>query len=95
MVAQVYAHHIFASFIKTLADQLQRIEGSTTYRKVDFREHKQYFGGKPLTNTFLRGVAKIFRQCELGTEEEAYVCIIPPFKKLLPKVDRDEEYEED
>lgn len=78
-----------------IATQIESVGGGNLYRKhdaVDETAEANIIDGPLLNSVFLR-MAEFFVKAELGTEEEAYVCIIPAFKDKMPG-ERESNYEE-
>ena len=59
------------------------MNGVTKRRRLDVSEERGY-DNHPLLNSVFTKMAKIFMKHELGTEEEAYVCILPAFRDKMP-----------
>lgn len=87
----ICTHQLYFMFLHRLAKDVQMVGGKTmkrieestllgeiatqartTARIPDFK----------LMNTNLASIATIFKDCDLGTIEEAYCCIIPAFQKI-------------
>jgi hypothetical protein len=75
LVTRVYAQHLYASFLlEALKPLVKTVKGFPERRDFDDWEGRSE---KLLLHSVFTNMAKDFVQCGLGTEEEAYVCIIP------------------
>jgi hypothetical protein len=68
------------------ADEIDKIGGRTVRRTLSATGEER---AGPVRNTFLAELASAFIDAGLGTEEEAYCCIIPPLSeaKKLPTME--------
>ena len=72
-MALIHAQHLFSVFICQVAKLITQIGGSTFERITDVPDGGYGF----LNNSVLARIAAIFVESGLGTEEEAYMCIVP------------------
>lgn len=90
---RVYAQHLYASFIASIAPHIESINARAIERRYD-ADYEGQEAGVPykarLFNSVFLKLSSFFVQAGLGTEEEAYVCIIPPFKGKIPELEDDE-----
>lgn len=68
-----------------MASQMKSVRGTNLPRKLDvfdegIEAHLRH--GALLNSVFLK-MAEFFIEAKLGTEEEAYVCIMPAFKDKI------------
>lgn len=83
MIARVYSQHLYATFILALATKTIKVCGKTEVRRFD-QVDVENNNKQPLLNTVFRDMARFFVQSNLGSEEEAYACIIPAFANKMP-----------
>jgi len=77
LAARVYAQHLFASFIATFAHEVEKVYGREITRQWDLEE-ETLPNAEPILNSVFATMAKFFVDSGLGSEEEAYLSIIPP-----------------
>jgi hypothetical protein len=81
LATRVYAQHLFASFMAAFANDVLSLYGDIIDHYDDGSDDRDS-NNSPRLKTVFAKIANFFVDCNLGTEEEAYVCIIPPFSNL-------------